>query len=199
MRPNRSTTPPADRFWPKVNKSGPVPAHVPHLGPCWIWLGAIDPAFGYGKFGMGGRGYSPWNTHRAAWFLTFGEIPAGMNVLHKCDNPPCVNPAHLFLGTFQDNTRDMFAKGRGAVGDRHPARSRGDYLPRGDEHPARLRGDYLPRGEAHVNAKLTADDVREIRRRYAEGGVAYKQLAEAFAVTASVIGLIVRRKSWRHV
>jgi hypothetical protein len=199
MCPNRSTTPPAARFWPKVDKDGPVPAHVPHLGPCWLWTGAIDPAFGYGKFWMGRRGDSPWHTHRAAWFLTFGPIPDGLNVLHRCDNPPCVNPAHLFLGTFKDNTVDMHAKGRGISGDNHPARTRGDYLARGDNHPARMHGDYLPRGEAHVNAKLTADGVREIRRLLAEGGLSQRRIAERFGVTPNVVSRIKRGTGWRHI
>jgi hypothetical protein len=172
------------RFWSRVDRSG----------DCWLWTGARHP-FGYGMVVLGRR----WYAHRLAWTLSNGPIPAGMCVLHRCDNPPCVNPTHLFLGTFRDNTADMHAKGRGIVGDQHPARTRGDYLPRGDKHPARLRGDYLPRGEAHVNAKLTADGVREIRRLLTEGGLSQKRIAERFGVTQSVIGRIAAGKSWRHV
>lgn len=75
---------------------------------CWLWIGCRTRA-GYGLIGHGGRLIY---THRVAWALTIGPIPDGLWVLHKCDNPPCVNPAHLFLGTNRDNMIDMARKGR---------------------------------------------------------------------------------------
>ncbi len=92
-------------------------------------------------------------------------------VLHRCDNPKCCNPAHLFLGTVADNTRDMDSKGR--------RRSRF--------------------GEGHPHAKLTAAKVIEIRRLYAQGGKTHRALADEFGVAAPVVTRIINRKSWRAV
>lgn len=86
------------RFWIRVDGSAGDDA-------CWPWLGARDPK-GYGQAGK------RWRAHRVAMFLTNGPIPPGMFVCHHCDNPPCCNPAHLFIGTVTDNMRDCAAKGR---------------------------------------------------------------------------------------
>ena len=81
---------------------------------CWVWQGATHP-FGYGNIAIGGHGAdgkSPVRVHRAMWGLERGPIPENMCVLHKCDNPSCCNPDHLFLGTKADNSRDMVEKNR---------------------------------------------------------------------------------------
>lgn len=88
----------ADRFWSKVDPTG----------HCWLWMGALNE-HGYGVI-HGPERLAP----RTAWELTFGSIPDGLDVLHRCDNPPCVRPSHLWLGTQRDNTADMIAKGRAA-------------------------------------------------------------------------------------
>ena len=85
------------RFWAKVRKSD----------GCWLWQASTS--VGYGQINIGGR---PQRAHRVAWELTFGGIPDGLWVLHRCDTRLCVRPGHLFLGTVTDNNRDMFAKGR---------------------------------------------------------------------------------------
>jgi hypothetical protein len=80
---------------------------------CWEWVGPIG-AGGYGAFGAADRAGLPQRAHRASWIIHFGPIPDGLNVLHHCDNRPCVRPSHLFLGTQADNIHDMIAKGRHA-------------------------------------------------------------------------------------
>lgn len=96
-----ATIPAAERFWPRVDKSG----------DCWMWTGGTDHR-GYGNFFLNGRAVK---AHRAAWILTFGPIAKSQVLCHRCDIPLCVNPAHLFLGTQKDNIADMFKKGRSAL------------------------------------------------------------------------------------
>jgi len=83
-------------------------SHVEKVDQCWEWTGARNPK-GYGVFAFGGR---IWKAHRFAWLICFGEIPEGMHVCHKCDNPACVNSDHLFLGDDSDNLRDAVKKSR---------------------------------------------------------------------------------------
>lgn len=93
------------RFWGKVDKSG----------DCWLWTGATNTGNGYGRFMM--RSRKPKfavvdYAHRASWFIVNGFIPDGMFVCHRCDNPKCVRPSHLFLGRHEENMQDMASKGR---------------------------------------------------------------------------------------
>lgn len=142
---------------------------------CWLWTGSISKA-GYGVIGANGKGIY---THRFIYEHFKGTIPDGMFVCHTCDNPACCNPAHLWLGTHKENMRDMARKER-AVYQRHPEKA--------------------PRGEQVTQfVKLTAQDVREIRRRNALGGVSYLDLAQQYGVDRTNIGCIVRRVSWKHI
>lgn len=110
--PGRRPVPLAERFWSKVDRSG----------ECWLWTGARDHA-GYGIFCLEGRPHPRWvGAHRVAWMLEHGEIPAAAVAMHTCDNPRCVRPDHLRLGSQSENLRDCFAKGR------HPWRT---YNPAG--------------------------------------------------------------------
>lgn len=103
-----STRPLAERFWEKVEQ-----------GPgCWEWMAGRDSATGYGRIRIGRAGSKHQLAHRVSWELANGPIPDGLWVLHHCDNPPCVNPAHLYLGTTIDNNRDRDARGRTARGER---------------------------------------------------------------------------------
>lgn len=101
-RIGRFARPFAERFWEKVDRRSP--------DECWPWLGRARTSFGYGAFAIGRDRAN--RAHRIAWELTNGPVPVGLSALHRCDNPPCCNPAHLFLGTQADNIADMVAKGR---------------------------------------------------------------------------------------
>lgn len=171
---------PDDRFWRHVDKGGPVPPHRLELGPCWQWTGCIA-GFGYGQFRVDRR--TREYAHRKSYRMARGDIPDGMRVLHACDNPACVNPDHLFLGTEQDNMRDRQNKGRTASGDRSGARTK----------PGRRA-----RGERAGLAKLTEGQVREIRQAR-DRGETLERLAGRYGVRNQTIHAIVKRHTWNHV
>ena len=149
----------AQRFWAKVDKSGGEAA-------CWTWTG-FRRNDGYGSFRVG---IAPVRAHRVALVLSGIPVPAGKPVLHSCDNPPCVNPAHLRVGTHADNAKDRDERGR-------------------------MRP---PIGEKHGNARLTDCMVTEIRARVASGE-SQLSVAKAFSVSRRNINHIARWKAWRHV
>ena len=113
--------------------------------------------------------------HRAAYELTYGPVAPGLEVCHRCDNPPCVNPAHLFVGTHLDNIADMHAKGRW-------------------ESPFKKL-----RGERNVNAKLTEAKVREIRAWRAAGGQYTPEAAARFGLSMSSLHRTATGQTWKHV
>ena len=167
------------RFWSKVR--------IRHPDECWPWRGTIFST-GYGQFGIR-RGKSRnagflFGAHRIAWTITNGPIPDRLLVLHHCDNPSCVSPRHLFLGTSADNTQDAIRKERFACGEKSGAR----------KHP-----ESLSRGEQHYLAKLDPEKVRLILRRYAAGTDSVPSLAREYHVARSTIWSVLHRKTWAHV
>ncbi len=153
----------APRFWSKVDIRGE--------DECWDWKGQIlhDKYVAYGKFYLNGKKVL---AHRVAWELTYGEIPDGLCVLHKCDRGICCNPKHHFLGTRVDNAADRDAKGRGNGGGKP--------------------------GMGCGHAKLTDSDVKEIRL-LASQGMSQSTIARKFDITQGNVSCIVLRKSWKNV
>ena len=133
---------------------------------CWLWS-KVKTGAGYGHFTMKGKTIL---AHRYSWELRHGPIPKHKVVCHQCDNPACINPDHLFLGSLKDNSRDMVKKKRC--------------------HPRH--------GVTHPCHKLTEDEVRKIRLYHANG-IPQKTLVAQFRVSASVISQVVHRKSWKHL
>jgi HNH endonuclease len=110
----KRTRPLAERFWEKVDKDGPIPDHRPDLGQCWVWTGSISQDRGY--ISEPGKRNRSRLAYRMSWELAFGPIPPGQWICHRCDNPPCVRPSHLFAGSRAANITDMVAKQRQARG-----------------------------------------------------------------------------------
>lgn len=158
------------RFWSKVDRSGGPDA-------CWPWIAGRSTG-GYGIFSCKRPGMAPKHSaHRIAYTITHGHSIGDESCCHACDNRWCCNPAHLWLGTHLDNMHDRDAKGRHYCGG----------------------PNFVRHGEDHPKAKLTEDDVREIRRLYVRGVVGYRSLGQRFGVTAMVVKAIVTRRTWKDV
>jgi len=150
-----------ERFWSRVARADG--------DACWEWAAARFTA-GYGKVALP-RSRKLEGAHRIAWLLTYGPIPNDLWVLHRCDNPPCCRPDHLFLGTCKNNSDDMIAKGR---------------------HPR--VGVSVP----SVNRKLSADRILEIRAR-AVAGESHRAIALALNINRRTIDRIVSGALYRDV
>lgn len=154
-----------ERFWAKVNVAGPH--------DCWEWTAGTDRA-GYGRISLGGRGDRRLvGAHRASWQIVNGPIPDGLFVLHSCDNPPCVNPQHLRVGTNADNMADMVVRGR------DPRKQR-THCPQGHEYTAQNTiTSAAPSGRikrscrACAKARRRRDEQRRRERRIAVWGPEY--------------------------
>ena len=140
--------PVAERFWAKVNKTA----------GCWLWLA------GGVRYGMFGIDRENKQAHRVAYELTYGPIPSGMYVCHRCDNPRCVRPDHLFLGTQADNLADAASKGR----------------------------MFKPRNELSGMAKFSDSEIRRMRALYAKGLFTQVALAERFGLSRSHAQAVLR-------
>lgn len=152
------------RFWPKVRIGGP--------DQCWPWQASRQPK-GYGQIRADSERGATLRAHRVSWELTNGAIPEGLCVLHRCDNPSCCNPNHLFLGTPADNTADMLAKGRA--------------------------GCRPQPGEANPSAKLNIEKVNLILRLQRCGGFTHRTIARMFGVSGSAVDAIISGRTWVNV
>lgn len=173
-----------ERFWAKVKKTD----------YCWVWTACKNYA-GYGKLACNGRHLL---AHRASYEMHVSAIPDGLIVCHHCDNPACVRPDHLFVGTHADNSDDKVRKGRQAKGERHGSRTHPECVPRGDQHPSRTHPECLRRGDLHPQAQLTETQVLEIRTQYGMGAT-QDQLAMRFGISQSAVSLIVLGRRWAHL
>lgn len=156
--------PPEERFWTNVVKCD---------DGCWRWTGSKTDK-GYGRIGINGKTVK---AHRYSYEIHH-PITKPMNenelvILHRCDNPACVNPAHLRLGTQQDNIDDKMIKGRGRWN--------------------------CSKGEQNGKSKLNETQIIEIRNRYAAGGTTYRKLATEYGVHHSTVGPIINHENWKHI
>lgn len=147
-----------ERFWAKVHKTE----------SCWIWTASL--AKGYGQIRTGGERSRMIKAHRAAWILCRGPIPTRLWVLHKCDNPICVNPDHLFTGTGLDNVRDCISKYR--------------------------RKPTCTYREQRWNHKLTEESAKIIREAFASGMYSQRELARMFHVSHTTVRYCVLGRTW---
>lgn len=148
-----------DTFW----------RHVDRSGDCWVWTASRNRR-GYGRMhSLRENGHREIvQSHRASWEMTYGPIPSGSYVLHHCDNPPCVRPDHLFIGSQFDNMRDAARKGR-----------------------------LTRRGEKNSRAKLTWGEVHAIRAAYGTGDWTNAELSRRYGVSNTMISKIVKGTAWR--
>jgi predicted DNA-binding protein YlxM (UPF0122 family) len=156
---NRTRQPLEQRFWKFVNKTD----------TCWLWTGATR-GFGYGAINTGGKNGKTEAAHRASWLIHFGDIPNDLCICHHCDNPLCVRPDHLFLGTRADNNHDMQNKGRASGG---------------------------AQGEKHHQSKLTQEQVVEIRTAFHKHPAKLQEIANQYGVTLQTIQRLIQGDSWQ--
>jgi hypothetical protein len=211
----QETVPPlADRFWPKVDKTG----------DCWVWT-ARTSSYGYGLIAARAPGLPAIRAHRAAWEFASGETaPSDAIVAHTCDNPPCVRNdeqgtyevggrvfprfGHLFLTDDAGNMADCQEKGRMGYlahpesilrGERHWSHLKPELIVRGGRSGPHMHPERMAHGERVNTAKLTAADVQAIRAAVAAGGMTLERLGQIYGIQKSAVSKIVRRQTWDHI
>lgn len=162
-----------ERFWRNV--------HIGQKHECWPWKKSQFTG-GYGQIKVERKNLK---SHRVAYYLHYGIDPQENLICHRCDNPVCCNPYHLFSGTEGDNARDCVAKGRHVSGS-------------GDTHGSKTHPERFARGERVAGAKLTLDQVKQIRSQYATGAVTQEELGQQFGITRRGIGRIISGENWKH-
>jgi hypothetical protein len=159
----RRIIPVEERFWRMVDKKGDE--------ECWEWTGALD-SFGYGIIkDEKPRGGRLIKAHRLSHRIHFGDIPVGLYVLHKCDNRKCVNPNHFFLGTYQDNSDDMYKKGRNV----------------------NLRGSKIG------TSRFTESEIVEIKTDYFVNKMSTREISVKYSVNQTYVYQIIHGTVWGHV
>ena len=205
------------RFYANVDMGGPLPAHRPELGPCYVWTGETNTA-GYGRF------HNRLGAHRVAIWLETGEEPGDRDVLHHCDNPPCVRGSHLHFGSHRDNMAEMAARGRAgrvlkltdqeaealrqryAAGEPHTSLAREFGISQ--QQASRIvsgrtrklppvRAEFHGRGLKSARQKLTDAQRAEIKRRSA-AGERHADLAREFAVGTGYVAEVVHGRGARR-
>lgn len=158
-----------ERYWAKVRKDGPVPQHMPHLGPCWSWTACRDTN-GYGQMHTG-FGNVRIRAHVASWILHNGPIPEGLEVMHLCDNPQCSRIDHLQLGTHRQNFEDAANKRR---------------MPHGEKQAnSKL-------------TQVQVDDIRKRYVGRSKGKSNAGQLMTEFGISSATLSRIVNRRRWKY-
>lgn len=178
-----------ERFWSCVD----IPED---RSQCWLWTKHTN--YGYGYFNAN---YKNFRTHRVSYELHFGEIPHGLLILHKrnCTNRACVNPAHLYCGTHQDNADDTGSLNRRATGLKNGKYTMPEKTPRGKQHWSYTKPERTARGERQGLSRLTEKQVLAIRSKYVPFKYGTPALAKEYSVTHKTIWHIVNYRTWKHV
>jgi hypothetical protein len=150
------------------------------MSDCIIWTKAKLKS-GYGVTSKNGKSAL---IHRVTAEKYYGEIPKGMVVAHKCDNPSCYNPEHLFICTQAENMQDMKNKGRS---------------PKGEKHRTKKHPHLILKGEKIGNSKLTEEQIKQIRERYVPRKVSLTMLANEFNIAFQTVSKIINNKLWKHI
>lgn len=191
-----------ERFWSKVNKDGPLPDqskdYYKGLGQCWEWTAHLDKC-GYGSLQIQGKSMG---AHRAAHLVSTGSLPSGVHIMHKCDNPACVNPSHLSEGNHQINMQDRKNRDRGnrPSGDKNPSRTHPERKATGDRNGSHTKPEKIRRGESNGRAKITVADVEEIdmQRQICPRGYSVR-MAKRLGISVTQVCRAALRHTWKHI
>lgn len=159
------------RFFEKIDKHGPIPAHCHELGQCWIWTGGTNGSVGYGRFRLPRQRTTEY-AHRFSFRFHGKRLPKGKIVCHRCGNNLCVNPEHLYAGTFSSNNIDRLNHGNQSGG--------------------------ANKGQRHYMAKLSDKQVIEIRQRLSQGATNVS-LSKEYRISKTHISKIKMRQAWSHI
>jgi len=172
-----------DKFWKLVpqGKEG-----------CWEWTGGTTTDSGYGCFSI--RNW-PYRAHRVALYITTGIQPPGFHCCHRCNNPICCRPSHLYWGTALENGADRVKAGT----TRNGSKTHLEAYPRGSSHYSKIKPHLVLRGEKIWKSKMTEQSVIECRSMYRSGKFTTYDIARKFSITQTAAFNIVSGKTWKHL